>query len=373
ALVHDMGKAILKAVASVFPGIPDYICHFHFLRDLGKDLFDFEYRTMRRYTRGYDIGKTLKRTLKQLKATIEGDKPLTDNLESYLTHAPVDRGKLRLDPTVAAYLLVAWIIEYDSASHGLGFPFDRPHLEFYLRIKTAHPAWKRLQAQGVAALPIATVNRLLEDRSLDKLVSRLVEKAALFDELREAMRIAEPDSHRGLNDEGDDDMKTIEGRVKQFRHSEKVKTLANSDVSYRKMVKQIDQYWDKLFADPIEVQTPTGNIMLQPQRTNNLLEQSFRCEKHLGRKRTGQRALDKTLTAMLADTPLVRNLDNPDYLHLLLQGQKHLAERFADIDIQLVRQQENESAARWQKYPKRMRALFKVPCLPEKIMKIASK
>jgi len=46
ALVHDMGSAILKAVALVFPGVADYICHFHFLRDLGKDLFDFEYRTI---------------------------------------------------------------------------------------------------------------------------------------------------------------------------------------------------------------------------------------------------------------------------------------------------------------------------------------
>jgi hypothetical protein len=30
ALVHDMGNAILKAVKSVFPAVPDYICHFHF-------------------------------------------------------------------------------------------------------------------------------------------------------------------------------------------------------------------------------------------------------------------------------------------------------------------------------------------------------
>jgi len=39
ALVHDMGVAILNAVKEVFPGIADYICHFHFLKDIGKDLF----------------------------------------------------------------------------------------------------------------------------------------------------------------------------------------------------------------------------------------------------------------------------------------------------------------------------------------------
>ena len=45
ALVHDMGSAILKAAATVFPTVPSFVCHFHFLRDLGKDLFGFEYRT----------------------------------------------------------------------------------------------------------------------------------------------------------------------------------------------------------------------------------------------------------------------------------------------------------------------------------------
>jgi hypothetical protein len=39
AMVHDMGAVILKAVKEVFPKIPDYICHFHFLKDIGKDLF----------------------------------------------------------------------------------------------------------------------------------------------------------------------------------------------------------------------------------------------------------------------------------------------------------------------------------------------
>jgi hypothetical protein len=35
AIVHDMGKGILKAVATVFPKVPDFICHFHFPRDVG--------------------------------------------------------------------------------------------------------------------------------------------------------------------------------------------------------------------------------------------------------------------------------------------------------------------------------------------------
>ena len=37
-IVCDMSKAIISAVETVFPGIQIFLCHFHFLRDLGKDL-----------------------------------------------------------------------------------------------------------------------------------------------------------------------------------------------------------------------------------------------------------------------------------------------------------------------------------------------
>ncbi len=36
ANVHDMGKGILKAIKTVFPEIADFICHFHFLKDIAR-------------------------------------------------------------------------------------------------------------------------------------------------------------------------------------------------------------------------------------------------------------------------------------------------------------------------------------------------
>ncbi len=80
--------------------------------------------------------------------------------------------------------------------------------------------------------------------------------------------------------------------------------------------------------------------------------------------------MGKTLVAMLADTPLVRNLKNLDYLKILLKGKKSLAARFSDIDILQVRQEEKENAQRWKKYPKRMKRIFKIPDLPQKLMKV---
>ncbi len=100
---------------------------------------------------------------------------------------------------------------------------------------------------------------------------------------------------------------------------------------------------------------------------------SNRVLKRDGRKKSGQHSLTKTLKGMLADTPLVRNLSNPDYLEILLKGKKDLPERFADIDIQQVRIEEKENEQRFRSYPKRMSKLFKVPHLPQKLMKIPVK
>ena len=57
----------------MFPTIPDYICHFHFLRDIGKDLFDFEYRTIRRYIREFKTKATLSQAEKTLHEAIDNE------------------------------------------------------------------------------------------------------------------------------------------------------------------------------------------------------------------------------------------------------------------------------------------------------------
>ena len=341
AMVHDMGAAILKAVKDVFPKIPDYICHFHFLKDIGKDLLGHDYGTLRRHLKTHAIRSHLRKTAKELKKAIDADPDIRHCLHGYLETKPLHEAKMPLMPVVMAYLIICWVLEAKQGSHGFGFPFDRPHFDFYRRLQEAYPDLLRLKpkmANNATLLPLAPISKVLTDQALAGTVLRMQDKVGIFDQLREAMRIAQPDSGNGLNDEGDPDITTIKERVTRFRHSEKIKELAATNIAYRKMVKQIDKYWDKLFADPIQVVTNTGTVTLQPQRTNNILEQFFRDLKRSDRKRSGNHALSKTLKTMMAQTPLVKNLDNPQYMEIILNGKASLAERFAEIDIIQVRQ-----------------------------------
>ena len=178
----------------------------------------------------------------------------------------------------------------------------------------------------------------VEDKRLNALAASLERKAEVFDKLRTAMRIALPEGKNGINDNGDDvDMKSIEEKVTAFR-----KWLVSNErrkVVYAKMIVQLDKYWNKLFTDPLPVLTPEGILHVQPQRTNNILERFFRALKQRGRKKSGMASMSKLLKTALADTPLVQNLGNNEYLKIILNGSENLAERFSQIDAQLVQEE----------------------------------
>ena len=376
ALVHDMGGAILKAVAEVFTDIPDFICHFHFLKDIGKDLLGRDYSTILRHLRRYRIRGQLRKMAKAIRQAIEDSPDARQSLDHYLESKQLEELDTPLKPLVAVYLIISWVVEAKSASNGFGFPFDRPHLDFYLRLQEAYPKLKTLKKKigdDASLLPLMPLSKTLADKALSSTVSRMCDGVRVFDQLREVMRIAQPDSREGLNDEGDADMITIKASLTRFRHSEEITNLAATTLAYRKMVRQIDKYWEKLFADPIQVSTKTGSTFVQPQRTNNILEQFFRDLKRKGRKRSGNHALSKTLKTMLAQTPLVKNLENLQYMEILLNGKANLAERFAEIDIIEVRKAFEQAQRVTQKYPKRMAEVFKIPNLPQRLLEMPLK
>ena len=117
ALVHDMGSGILRAIAAVFPGIRDYICHCHFLKAQGKNLFEHDYNTIRRHLRSYKLSAQLRKIAKALKQAMNDDEAIMMEFGAYLQEQD-DEGTQQeeLNPTIKAYLLITWILE---ASHYL--------------------------------------------------------------------------------------------------------------------------------------------------------------------------------------------------------------------------------------------------------------
>jgi hypothetical protein len=380
AVVRDMGKGISSAVGKVFKNIPGFICHFHFLRDIGKDLFGKENDLIRKRLRVHGICGRLRQKAARLKKKIDTQPDVVHSLTAGLENGVIEEGALEYTPVIIVYTLIQWALEGKNQGHGYGFPFDRPYLVFYQRLLTICLQSQRLQKIHLRDCakdnrPFHQLCSLLEDtlndETLKVAVGRMQEKIPVFDKLRGAMRIAEPRQGYGLNDDGEDaDIKTIKQRVEEFRrwlvHEDRFKE--NKD--YRKMVEQIDRYWGKLFADPIEVNTPRGKRTIQPQRTNNILERFFRNIRYGYRKKSGNNTMGKTLKAMLAETPLVKNLNNPEYLQIILNGKGTLEERFAEIDSKIVRAEMKKSRQDSEKVPPEIKAIIKKPELPESLVKL---
>ncbi len=219
------------------------------------------------------------------------------------------------------------------------------HLDFFRRLQKVYGMVKdlagvRLRDDFGDGKPFESVLKVLkdvaEDGLLEEIASSLESKAEVFDQLRTAMRIALPENKKGIDDTGEEnDLQGMEERVEEFKNS--LADDPEKKETYAKMIEQLENYWEKLFAGPLPVDTPEGTVYIQPQRTNNILERFFREEKRLGRKKTGTASLNKTLKAILSDTPLVRNLEKQEYVEIILDGCSDLAERFAEIDVRMVR------------------------------------
>ena len=379
ALVHDMGGGILKAVAKVFPKVPDFICHFHFSRDIGKDLLDVDYNIIRKQLNKHGINAALHKRAKQLKTVIDQNPELINVLEATVKDAALPTDVRQFIPVVSTYTLIQWVLQGKTEGHGYGFPFDRPLLTFTTRIRTFHSVLEKLQPEHLRGkwqdnTPYFKVyhelKNIMKDKQLWNAVEQIEKKIIVFDKLRDAMRIAPTSGRAGLNDEGQKGhILTIEKRVTKFRHWLTGRKNYSQDRAAQKMIEQLDKYWKKLFADPITVQTPAGPVLLQPQRTNNILEQFFRSLKRAHRRRTGNASSRRMLRTILAETPLVKNLGNPAYMKILLNGRPSLEAVFAEIEIDTFRAAFKEARSSPEKIPTKLKAFTEMVDFPEKLVK----
>lgn len=383
ALVHDMGTGILKAVAKVFPGVADFICHFHFLRDIGKDFLGGPYDLIRQRLRKHQISSKLRYRAKEFKRQINPNAAAIDALTAGIEDQPLPDSCLQGLPLLNAYSLIQWALEGKAEGEGYGFPFDRPHLAFANRLCRLHACLDQLKDMQLRGQKqdntpyfkiLGDLKATIKDRSVWQAVGQIEKNITIFDRLRKAMRIAPPSGRCGLNDEGGNtNIRTIEHRVKTFRAWLTTRRDYPQNQEAQKMIAQIDKYWEKLFADPITVQTSSGPLQIQPQRTNNLLEQFFRYLKRGHRRRTGNGSSGRMLRTMFAETPLVKNLQNPEYVRLLFKEKTSLEEVFAEIEIATVREEFRKAQLNPEQIPTKIKRLIALPDYPAKLVRMVAK
>ena len=178
AVMRDLGPAGAQAVAGCRRrGIPDLLCHFHFLAAVGHKLLDGHYATLRNRISRSKVRGQLRALLRQARSA----------------------GKVR--PDLPALLL--WILEGEGRKH-LHYPFSLPHLDFHRRCEQ-FPAQRDLRLPR----PRTRVEQRMLRQAAEALAdlrrtdpkacvsARLQQTWTVFCRLRSMLRLEEDELPRG--------------------------------------------------------------------------------------------------------------------------------------------------------------------------------
>lgn len=351
----DMGRGILKAVNKVFPDRPHYICHFHFLKMIGKLLFEEENNHLRKKLSQAGISGALKNMKRELEKKFI--KLNIKQLDTYLSKPEKIRDDLYFSDLLV-YSLILWILDYASEGNGYGFPYDRSYLSFYVRLQQAIenineilPLFSYEAEHNNSFWKLRNlILKITDDKNLKPIVKLYQNKVAVFDKLRHALRSAPEDEHNGLADvsisKSKIELKLIQKAVAEFTEyidteidENKNKKLVNS---YKLVTARIEKYHAMLFSDPLEVEVAGKKRTIFFHRTNNILERHFRALSYANRRISGKNSLRKNLENMHPSTPLAMNLKNKNYVRLIFGDELNIATKFSEIDIKKVRQKITE-------------------------------
>jgi hypothetical protein len=210
AIMRDLGRAVTDAcqdlVAARARDIPVLACHLHILRDVGGDLLDAAHDQLRTLFRRFKVKPRLRALARDLGRTLGPDiAQARQGLSEWQTQ--VDPGHVLPDgqtglATVRA--MAQWVLDYHADGHDQGVPFDLPYLDLFQRCHTAGRAADAFLRQPIrdarVSKTLGRLRRLLHPIDsqvpFEKVAATLRARAALFTELRDALRLRPKPSGR---------------------------------------------------------------------------------------------------------------------------------------------------------------------------------
>ena len=337
ALMRDMSQNIKNAKQQVLPEVPDFICQYHFLENVGEKLCRTSHgkltsclRRVRTRAALNSIRKDLIRWSKQ-----ESSSLTTEQVEQLLANpseaAEMDASLLR---RLAAYLVLRWLDDFGADLHGEYFPFDLPSLAFYRRGRRLSEwldgviASEDFPRRGFSTLE--TIARhlapLREDPELTAAAQRLEKASALFEELRGVLRLTHTPRERTLRTrkpvESGEQVQQIAEDLTQWREALQNRFSRERDPDKREdealVLKYLETYHQELTGHVLPAEPRREPLVVD--RTNNLLEQLFGVTKKGLRRRVGTKRLKRFIQAMRPEALLVPNLGDPLYLDFVCGG-----------------------------------------------------
>jgi hypothetical protein len=358
-IMRDLGRAVIRAslafVNELDQAIPIWGCHFHLVRDVGKDLLTDSYDQLRTLFRDHDVRARLRAMARDLSQALGSDLgPARQQVEGWMAatangphQVPAGRGGIAVGRALSQ-----WVLDFPADGQDEGFPFDLPYLDLF---KRCQKACRAVEAFLHSPTDDARVRDILERLHRIAVVTRrpafaspvrvLGYRAGLLDELRTALRIeAKPQHLRS------DPLGSGPSTHEALEEARAVKdALAQLVVSLRErrpergpgedareaidlILDHLERHGDTLSGHAIALPPKAGGGLRLVDRTNVPLENFFGLEKHGERKRSGRKNIAADLETLPQAAPLALNLERPDYVEILCGDLDSLPAAFAELD-----------------------------------------
>lgn len=356
AIMRDLGRAMIQAARQLVRELPGKVpilgCHAHFLRDVGKDLMGPLYDQLRLLIRRHRLRTRLRSLARDLGRRLSPVLPdVRQDVECWAESATQHVLPAGAAGVASVRALAQWALSYPQDGLGLGFPFDRPYLDFYRRCHTVRRAVDAFlrQAPGDAKVRRAltrlagVLDPMLRDKAFCDTAARLARRAALFDRLRHALRLkpgGRPGREAAVSPKRAaaklQDVRKAVGRLQRALRRSRPARGPGQDTrqAIDIVLAHLRRHGRSLWGHAICMPPRAGGGVRLVERTNNALEGFFRAIKHGERRRSGRKLLTYDFERLPAGSALVVNLTRPDYVEILCGSLDQMPRAFMEIDAE---------------------------------------
>ena len=349
--MSDLGSAITKALEEVFPNAERRICHFHFLRDVGKDILGPSYDAVRLLLNESKINADLNAIERDILSVHSMLPSSAENRftkeEPFLRHCS-RRQYAAIEPLIA--LRFVRLCRKARSLTGFGYPFDLPWVryaeELYRQAADVQACLDVLQERRITPVFLKRIGGVLSPllsggtlrSELDPFVCQCLIREKQFAELRRVMLLWEPrkteaplSAKYGVNSRNEivkfnKDLGQYRQRIRQRVTSPRQSFRKQG---YQVILGHIEKYYDNLVLHPNLWHAFQCQVI---DRTNNLVESAHRNGKQALRKTSGHPRIDREYSDYGAYLPIISNLKNQRYVESVLGEYDNLALELAKLD-----------------------------------------
>ena len=330
AIVRDLGSGGEQAVADYRQqGLPDLLCHYHFLAAVGHRLLDDSHASLRSQLTRSRLRKRLRELLKATR--------------------PSPAGQLPAGVREQLPALLLWLLEGSARKHP-PYPFALPELDLYRRCGQFRAACQRRLPEPrtqreqhllrQVSLAIADL-KMLDPQG--RLAARLECAESTFQRLRDVLRLTPEELPRGQRPGPTAGLSTQAAaqrlqaiaadlqRYHQQLREQASQGLLLADQPEAVVLSYLERYGEQLCGHPV-VRDSAGRAQAFVARTNNVIEQFFAQSKQGLRRRLGRAHLGRDLEDQPAQAALVSNLRHPDYVQVVCGTLEKLPQAFAELE-----------------------------------------